>query len=297
MTKLIQGLVLVGCLALMPNSAGAQSSGGGAGVAFNMPLPTTEGEITPVSEIATSERLAQFAANAFTGAGALFMWAILLVSAFATTVGLEKLHFLFIRAGGGNGRLLDEICRLVKDNRIEEARTTADRSRSPFGRIARGVLRVRHGHSREEMQNVLDEAYLREIPIYHRRLPLLAVSANLSTLLGLLGTIAGLILAFEAVANVAAAQRTAALAGGISVAMATTGFGLLVAIPTLAIHGLLGARADRAVEEIESSLAILTGTLNEWNRVSPTDPYQPEKMGISGTERKIAEFVEAGGAK
>jgi biopolymer transport protein ExbB/TolQ len=159
------------------------------------------------------------------------------------------------------------------------------------------VLRVRHGHGREELQNTLDEAYLREIPVFHRRLPLLAVCANLSTLLGLLGTIAGLIIAFEAVAGVAAAQRTAALAGGISVAMATTGFGLLVAIPTLALHGLLGARADRAVEEIESNLAVLTGLLSEWNRSPQNDPYQAEKMGISGTEERIAEFVEVGGGK
>lgn len=296
MTKLISGFVLISCLAMLTGSAGAQAPVENAGNAFNTPLPVTGSEVAPLGELTTAGRLLRFAANAFTGAGAPFMWAILLVSAFATTVGLEKLHFLFLRAGRGNGRLLDEVSRLIKDNRIEEARSAADRCNSPFGRIVRGVLRVRHGHSREEMQNLLDESYLREIPIYHRRLPLLAVSANLSTLLGLLGTIAGLIIAFEAVAAVAAAQRTAALAGGISVAMATTGFGLLVAIPTLALHGLLGARADRAVEEIESSLAILTGRLTEWNRVSRHDPYQPEKMGISGAEEKIAEFVEAGGA-
>jgi biopolymer transport protein ExbB/TolQ len=213
-------------------------------------------------------------------------------------VGLEKIHFLVLRAGRGDGRLFHEVCRLVKDRRIEEARDAADRVDSPFARIVSGVLRIRHGHKREELQNMLDEAYLREIPVFHRRLPLLAVSANLSTLLGLLGTIAGLIIAFEAVAGVAAAQRTAALAGGISVAMATTGFGLLVAIPTLALHGLLGARADRAVEEIDSNLAVLAGLLSEWNRSPQNDPYEPRKMGISGTEEeRIAEFVEAGGGK
>ncbi len=244
------------------------------------------------------DRLLRFAAGAFSGAGAPFMWAILMVSAFATTVGLEKIHFLTVRTGRGGGeRFFDEVCRLVRDRRIEEARSLAAGSDTPFGRMVNRILGIRHGHRRDEMQSRLDEAYLKEIPAYHRRLPLLAVCANLATLLGLLGTIAGLIIAFEAVATVAAAQRTAALAGGISVAMATTGFGLLVAIPTLALHGILGARADRAVEEIEAKLASLTSLMEEWNRKLQIDPYEGEERRGRGAEEKIAEFATAGDAQ
>lgn len=242
----------------------------------------------------TASRLLSFIGSSFAGAGAPFMWAILFVSAFAVTVAGEKAAFLFLRGTRGDRDTFDHLIRLVRDHRIEEARAVADRSQTPFARIASSVLRVRHGHRGEEMQNLMDEAYLREIPSINRRIPLLAVSANIATLLGLLGTIVGLIMAFDAVANVAAAQRTAALAAGISVAMATTGFGLVVAIPTLAAHGLLGGRADRVTEEIESRLAVLANLMHEWNRKPQADPYDESKTGIEERRERLVDFVTSG---
>lgn len=239
-------------------------------------------------------RILRFAAGSFAGAGAPFLWAILMVSAFATTLVVEKAHFLFLRSSSGDTHAFEQIIRSIKDRRIEEARAVADKCRTPFGRIARTVLGVRHGHRSEDLQNLLDEAYLREIPIFQRRLPLIAMSANIATLLGLLGTIVGLIMAFDAVANVPAAQRTAALAAGISVAMATTGFGLIVAIPSLAAHGILGARADRAVEEIESRLAMLTNQIQDWNRKPQTDTFDSAKTGIEERGERLVDFVAAG---
>jgi len=254
------------------------------------------GGTAPAASAGEIGRLLQFAGNAFSGVGAPFMWAILLVSAFAATVTIEKAIFLH-RASRGDRDLFDHTARLVKDRRIEEARAVADRSRTPFGRVARSVLGVRHGHRPEELQSLLDEAYLGEIPVVHRRISLLAVAANLATLLGLLGTIVGLIMAFDALANVPAAQRTAALAAGISVAMATTGLGLLVAIPSLAAHGLLGARADRLVEEAESRLAVLTNLLQEWNRTPQADPYEESKTGVRAREERLVDFVVSGDMK
>ena len=87
---------------------------------------------------------------------------------------------------------------------------------------------------------------------------------------------------------------TAALAAGISVAMATTGFGLTVAIPSLAAHGILGARADRAVEEIESRLAVLTNHIEEWNRKPQTDTFDGAKTGIEERGERLVDFVAAG---
>ncbi len=269
----------------------------GATVAATTPAVPLGGVAVPAKTVPEPPgvgKLIRFAGHAFQGAGAPFMWAILLVSGFAAAVAIEKGIFLYFRAGERSRESFDQIIRLVRDRRIEEARALADRSDTPFGRIAQRVLRIRHGHRRHELQNLIDEAYLAETPVIQRRLPLLAVSANISTLLGLLGTIVGLILAFEAVASVAAAQRTAALAGGISVAMATTGFGLLVAIPTLAMHGLLGSRADRASEELETRLAVMTNLIEEWNKTDQASPYEETKMGIAETEKKIAEYVTAG---
>ncbi|MFH1279310.1 MAG: MotA/TolQ/ExbB proton channel family protein [Candidatus Eisenbacteria bacterium] len=273
----------------------------GFAAAAEAPAVDPEGLESAVTSTAASgagpsafARLVSFAAGSFTGAGAPFMWAILLVSAFSVTVAAEKGVFLFLRATKGDRDTFDHLIRLVRDRRVEEARAVADRSNTPFARIAASVLRVRHGHRSEEVQNLMDEAYLREVPAIGRRIPLLAVSANLATLLGLLGTIVGLIMAFDAVANVPAVQRTAALAAGISIAMATTGFGLVVAIPTLAAHGLLGSRADRVTEEIESRLAVIANLVHEWNRKTQDDPYEESKTGIAERRERLVDYVTAG---
>ncbi len=250
--------------------------------------------VTTGAEVSASARLLRFAGNSFHGAGAPFMWAILLVSAFSVSIAAEKVFFLYLRANRGDRDTFEHIVRLVRDKRIEEARNVADRSGTAFGRIVRHVLGVHHGHRSDDLQNRLDEAYLREVPTFQRRIPLLAVGANVATLLGLLGTIVGLIMAFDAVAHVPAAQRTAALAAGISIAMATTGFGLIVAIPTLAAHGILGARADRSVEEIESRLAVITNLLQEWNRIPQADPYEDTKTGIAERKERLVDYVVTG---
>lgn len=242
-------------------------------------------------------RLGRFVGSSFAGAGAPFLWAILMVSAFATTVALEKLVFLYLKTSRGDKETFEHVARLLKDKRIEEARTVSERSNTPFGRIVHTIIGIRHGHRSNELQNLLDEAYLRETPVIQRRIPLLAVAANLATLLGLLGTIVGLIIAFDAVANVAAAQRTAALAAGISVAMATTGFGLIVAIPTLAAHGLLGSRADRVTEEIESRLAVLSNLIQDWNRSEQTDPYAETKTPVRAQQERLVDYVTSGEVK
>jgi biopolymer transport protein ExbB/TolQ len=94
-------------------------------------------------------------------------------------------------------------------------------------------------------------------------IPLLPTLANLATLLGLAGTIYGLMLAFDAIANVPAAQRAQALATGISVAMSTTLWGLIIAIPTILVHGFLASRADRIMEEMDEKTAKLINLVEE----------------------------------
>jgi len=242
------------------------------------------------------DRVLQFTASAFEGLGGPFMWAIVVVSVITTTLAIERALYLY-RAGKGNADLFEHVSRLVRDKRVEEARAVTERIATPFGRIVRSVLGIRHGHRPEEMQNALDEAYLREIPALHRRIPLLSVFANIATLLGLLGTIVGLVMAFDALANVPAAQRTAALARGISVAMATTGLGLIVAIPSLAVHGLLTARAERLVEDAEARLAVLTNLLQEWSRTPQADPYEESKTGVKAREERLVDYVVSGELK
>jgi biopolymer transport protein ExbB/TolQ len=104
---------------------------------------------------------------------------------------------------------------------------------------------------------------LTEAPKITRNIPFFPTLANLATLLGLMGTIYGLMIAFDAIANVPAAQRAQALATGISVAMSTTLWGLLVAIPTLLVHGVLANKADKLVEEMDEKTAKLINLVEE----------------------------------
>ena len=101
------------------------------------------------------------------------------------------------------------------------------------------------------IEKAVDEVYLTEAPRINRYLNLLPAFANIAMLCGLLGTIFGLIMAFDAVANLPAAQRPAALANGISIVMVNTWTGLATAIPILLLHGLLAMQSERLQEEME----------------------------------------------
>lgn len=101
------------------------------------------------------------------------------------------------------------------------------------------------------------------IPQLEKRISYIALYANLSTLLGLLGTIIGLIAAFNAVANANPAEKADLLSASISVAMNTTAFGLIAAIPLLIIHSFLTSKAGAIVDSLEmasvKTLNVITG--------------------------------------
>lgn len=109
----------------------------------------------------------------------------------------------------------------------------------------------RASRDEQQIQNAIDAASLEVIPKLERRLPYLALIANVATLLGLLGTITGLITSFRAIGEADAAQRQALLASGISQAMVATAFGLFTAIITMVAHSVLSTQATKILEEID----------------------------------------------
>ena len=114
------------------------------------------------------------------------------------------------------------------------------------------------GLSNEEIQNAVDETALRELPKIQRRTHYLSLIANVATLMGLLGTITGLISAFNALATADPAQKATLLALGISQAMNTTAFGLMVGIPNMIAFSVLSSKANILIEDIdESSVRLL----------------------------------------
>ncbi len=191
--------------------------------------------------------------------GGIFMYVIAGVSALALGVLLERIFYYLVRCRINAKALLAEVMRLIRSDKIEEARKVCASSRAPLAQILEaGVYHFQQGESDQEIQNAVDEVALRELPRINRRTHYLSLFANVATLLGLLGTIQGLISSFAALATAEASQKATLLAGGIAVAMNTTALGLVVAIPCMVAFSILGSKANTIIEEIdESSVRIL----------------------------------------
>ena len=133
---------------------------------------------------------------------------------------------------------------------------------TPLAKGVTAILKSR-GQSAKQVQKAVDEVFLTETPKITRNIAIINVMANLSTMLGLTGTIFGLMMAFDAIANVPAAQRAQALATGISVAMSTTLFGLIVAVPGILCQGILASKSDKVIEEMDEKTAKLVNLVEE----------------------------------
>ena len=178
------------------------------------------------------------------------MWAILVFLAAGLTIFLERFIFLFGVANIKPEAFMARIAELIRKGSIEGAIATTAEEKAPLAKIIEAALRNYRGTERD-IQNAVDEMALAEFPRLNARTGYLAMLANVSTMVGLLGTIFGLIAAFAAVAAADPEQKSIMLANGISQAMNTTAFGLISAIPLLIAHSFLTAKTDRLVDDID----------------------------------------------
>ena len=125
-----------------------------------------------------------------------------------------------------------------------------EKSKLPIAKVMASIV-ANHDKGRDAMVNASDAVFLTEAPRLTRYVSIISVMASISTLLGLMGTIYGLIFTFDAVANKPAAERPKALADGIAIAMGTTLLGLLSAVPLLVLVGLLNMNSERLIQEME----------------------------------------------
>ncbi len=178
------------------------------------------------------------------------MWAILIFLATGLTIFIERFIFLFGIAAIRPEALMARVAELIRKGSIEGAIATTAGENAPLAKIIEAALRNYRGTERD-IQNAVDEMALAELPRLNARTGYLAMLANVSTMVGLLGTIFGLIAAFAAVAAADPEQKSIMLANGISQAMNTTAFGLISAIPLLIAHSFLTAKTDRLVDDID----------------------------------------------
>lgn len=181
--------------------------------------------------------------------GGIFMWIILVIWAFGVAIAIERIKNLKKFDIDGTS-LMNNIRKKVLTNEVQTAIQDCASSKSLLANVMRNGLK-RANQSKEQIQDTLEGSILEAIPHIEKRLGYLALIANVSTLIGLLGTIYGLIQSFAAVASADAASKAELLALGISKAMNTTAFGLISAITIMVIHQLLTNKAEKIMGELE----------------------------------------------
>ena len=182
--------------------------------------------------------------------GGPLMYPILFCSIIGWAIFMER-FFAYFQIRRDLLRVRTMIADLLTDNRSEDALEFCSRGKSPLTRILQVILK-NQGASRSHLKSLAEEVGEREAVSLQRYLGLLATIANVSPLLGLLGTVLGMINAFNVIA-VEGVGTPATLGGGISEALITTAAGLSVAVPMLLVHRYLSARADRLTLELEEA--------------------------------------------
>jgi biopolymer transport protein ExbB/TolQ len=192
--------------------------------------------------------------------GGIFMWIILGIWAFGIAIAIERIKNLRKYDIDGTS-LMNDIRKKVLTNEVQTAIQDCASSKSLLANVMRNGLK-RANQSKEQIQDALEGSMLEAIPHVEKRLGYLALIANVSTLIGLLGTIYGLIQSFAAVASADAASKAELLALGISKAMNTTAFGLISAITIMVLHQLLTNKAEKIMGELEHFSVKLTDLLS-----------------------------------
>jgi biopolymer transport protein ExbB/TolQ len=183
--------------------------------------------------------------------GGFFMYPIAVILVFGIAISVERWVFL-TSARSSNRNAFDEILPLVQKGDFKGVLSFANSSAAPVARIiASGVARLAHTQRRDDIEYAMEEGVMEALPRLEKRTQYLATLANVAMLLGLLGTISGLISAFAAVANVNPAEKAQMLSASIAEAMNATAFGLSSAIPMLLIHTLLQTKTTEIIDSLE----------------------------------------------
>lgn len=183
--------------------------------------------------------------------GGPFMYFILACAVFAMAIAFERLFYIIFRANINSTAFMAQIQKLIMANNIDRAIKLCNAEpHAALPRVVKAGL-TRANRTEKEIENAIDEATLEVGPQLNKRTPYLSMLANVATLLGLLGTIMGLIQAFEAVAHASAEKKQEMLAAGISVAMFTTAGGLIVAIPALVLHSIVLQRTNKILDDVD----------------------------------------------
>ncbi len=215
--------------------------------------------------------------------GGAFMYPILFVGAIGVGIAIERYITLSL-VRNTNKKMWSRLEPLLSEGDFEGAREITSEDKSTVSQLlALGLARQGAVRRREDIEIAMEEGMMEIIPQLEKRTPYVALFANISTLLGLLGTIMGLISAFNAVANANPAEKADLLSASISVAMNTTAFGLIVAIPLLVIYAYLNSRTGEIVDSLEmASVKTLNIISGNTRRQQDASAIQAEPVPAAG---------------
>jgi biopolymer transport protein ExbB len=182
--------------------------------------------------------------------GGFLMYPIFFCSLLAIAIFFERMFYLkSIKTSTRKfGRRISD---LIRKGNINFAINACRKNYSPISQIILAAL-LKYGGSREEIKEAIEDTATQEVSVLERNLPILATVGNIAPLLGLLGTVFGMIKGFQVISAMGVGNPEA-LAGAISEALLTTAFGLSVAIPTIVAYNYLIHRVDRQIKEMEST--------------------------------------------
>jgi len=187
----------------------------------------------------------------FFQSGGYFMYPILIMLALGISIAIER-YISLSRSRSQNNRTWVRITPALQAGNYQAALKEAEDDQTAVGRVLNaGLTRLKSSSNRNDVEMAMEETLMESIPQLEKRTHYLATLANVATLMGLLGTIIGLIQAFTAIANVNPAEKADLLSASISVAMNTTAFGLMAAIPLLLIHAVLQTKTTELVDSLE----------------------------------------------
>jgi len=183
----------------------------------------------------------------------LFIYPSLLIMSLGVTIAVERFIFL-AKTRAQNRKLWSEVLPLLQKGQFKEVLSRTSDSDAAVGKIIYyGLVRMQSPGRREDYDSAMEEGMMEIVPRLEKRTHYIATFANVITLVGLLGTIIGLIKGFTAVAQVNPAEKAEMLSASISIAMNNTAFALMVAIPFLLIHAFLQAKTGEIVDGLEAA--------------------------------------------
>ena len=203
---------------------------------------------------------------AFFQKGGVFMYPILFVFLTGMAVAVER-WFQLSRIRSLNRKMWNTVYPMLAKGEFDKVKTVANKDKSTISQmLAMGLARQGKLRRREDVEIAMEESMMEIIPRLEKRTSYVALLSNIATLLGLLGTIMGLIEAFTAVANANPAEKADMLSASISVAMNTTAFGLMSAIPLLLCHAKLMSTTGQIVDSLEMASVKALNSITSSNR-------------------------------